>query len=76
MVVDFGGAHGWAQDSADQQQQLEVGAHLAESTDAVILVGGKGTRLRPLTNSVPKPMLPTAGVPFFSICWVVLKRLG
>lgn len=32
--------------------------------DAVILVGGKGTRLRPLTLSAPKPMLPTAGLPF------------
>jgi mannose-1-phosphate guanylyltransferase len=32
--------------------------------DAVILVGGLGTRLRPLTLSAPKPMLPTAGVPF------------
>jgi mannose-1-phosphate guanylyltransferase len=32
--------------------------------DAVILVGGMGTRLRPLTLSAPKPMLPTAGVPF------------
>lgn len=35
-------------------------------TDAVILVGGKGTRLRPLTLSAPKPMLPTAGVPFLT----------
>ena len=34
--------------------------------DAVILVGGKGTRLRPLTLSAPKPMLPTAGLPFLT----------
>jgi mannose-1-phosphate guanylyltransferase len=34
--------------------------------DAVVLVGGKGTRLRPLTLSAPKPMLPTAGVPFLA----------
>jgi mannose-1-phosphate guanylyltransferase len=35
-------------------------------TDAVILVGGKGTRLRPLTLSAAKPMLPIAGVPFLT----------
>ncbi|MCP2170029.1 mannose-1-phosphate guanylyltransferase [Goodfellowiella coeruleoviolacea] len=34
--------------------------------EAVVLVGGKGTRLRPLTLSAPKPMLPTAGVPFLT----------
>ncbi len=32
----------------------------------MILVGGKGTRLRPLTLSAPKPMLPTAGLPFLT----------
>ncbi|MFN2518156.1 MAG: sugar phosphate nucleotidyltransferase [Jatrophihabitantaceae bacterium] len=36
------------------------------ATDAVILVGGVGARLRPLTLSAPKPMLPTAGVPFLT----------
>ena len=30
---------------------------------AVVLVGGFGTRLRPLTNSIPKPMLPIGHVP-------------
>lgn len=34
--------------------------------DAVVLVGGKGTRLRPLTLSTPKPMLPTGGLPFLT----------
>ena len=31
--------------------------------EAVLLVGGQGTRLRPLTIATPKPMLPVAGVP-------------
>ncbi|MEB3019964.1 mannose-1-phosphate guanylyltransferase [[Mycobacterium] crassicus] len=37
-----------------------------QQVDAVVLVGGKGTRLRPLTLSAPKPMLPTAGLPFLT----------
>ena len=32
--------------------------------EAVLLVGGLGTRLRPLTLRCPKPMLPVGGVPF------------
>lgn len=32
-------------------------------TEAVLLVGGQGTRLRPLTANTPKPMLPVAGSP-------------
>ena len=32
-------------------------------TKAILLVGGFGTRLKPLTNTVPKPMLPLAGLP-------------
>jgi mannose-1-phosphate guanylyltransferase len=35
-------------------------------TEAILLVGGKGTRLRPLTVNTPKPMLPVAGVPFLT----------
>jgi len=34
--------------------------------DAIVLVGGKGTRLRPLTETLPKPMLPIAGVPYLT----------
>ncbi len=34
-----------------------------DGVEAVVLVGGVGSRLRPLTLSVPKPMLPAAGVP-------------
>jgi mannose-1-phosphate guanylyltransferase len=33
-------------------------------TAAILLVGGMGTRLQPITNKTPKPMLPVGGVPF------------
>ena len=29
----------------------------------ILLVGGFGTRLAPLTSETPKPMLPVAGIP-------------
>jgi len=37
-----------------------------ERLEAILLVGGQGTRLRPLTIATPKPLLPTAGVPFLA----------
>ncbi|MFC9612137.1 MULTISPECIES: sugar phosphate nucleotidyltransferase [unclassified Streptomyces] len=35
-------------------------------TEAILLVGGLGTRLRPLTVNTPKPIVPAAGVPFLA----------
>lgn len=35
-------------------------------TEAILLVGGQGTRLRPVTVNTPKPMVPAAGVPFLA----------
>ncbi|GAA2020717.1 NDP-sugar synthase [Nakamurella flavida] len=49
---------------------------LKNPVDAVVLVGGKGTRLRPLTLSAPKPMLPTAGVPFLEHLLSRIRDIG
>jgi mannose-1-phosphate guanylyltransferase len=43
---------------------------------AVILVGGEGTRLRPLTVTVPKPVLPLVDRPFLAHMLDWLRRHG
>ena len=43
---------------------------------AVILCGGRGERLRPLTDSLPKPLAPAAGRPFLWHLITQLKRNG
>ncbi|MEE8413312.1 MAG: sugar phosphate nucleotidyltransferase, partial [Dehalococcoidales bacterium] len=43
---------------------------------AVILAGGEGTRLRPLTNSLPKPMAPVNNRPFLEYLVDMLKENG
>ncbi|HST56372.1 MAG TPA: NDP-sugar synthase [Solirubrobacteraceae bacterium] len=43
---------------------------------AVILVGGEGTRLRPLTSTVPKPVVPLVDRPFISFMLEWLRSHG
>lgn len=43
---------------------------------AILLVGGLGTRLMPLTRTVPKPMLPVAGLPVTEHQLVTARRAG
>jgi dTDP-glucose pyrophosphorylase len=42
----------------------------------VIMAGGRGERLRPLTESVPKPMLPVGGRPILEIILSQFARQG
>jgi mannose-1-phosphate guanylyltransferase len=43
---------------------------------AVILVGGEGTRLRPLTSTVPKPVVPLVDRPLVAFMLEWLRRHG
>ncbi|MDD5630087.1 MAG: sugar phosphate nucleotidyltransferase [Elusimicrobia bacterium] len=43
---------------------------------AVILAGGKGTRLRPFTTSLPKPLVPVGDLPIIEIVLRQLKHFG
>ncbi|KGA18504.1 hypothetical protein GM50_8620 [freshwater metagenome] len=45
-------------------------------TSAILLVGGRGTRLSPITDEIPKPMLPIAGVPVTEHQIIAAKRAG
>lgn len=45
-------------------------------TEAILLVGGMGTRLMPLTRNTPKPMLPVAGLPVTEHQLLMAKRAG
>lgn len=43
---------------------------------ALLLAGGKGTRLRPLTDKLPKPMVPIMGKPLIERTILKLKESG
>lgn len=43
---------------------------------AVILAGGKGTRLHPYTTTLPKPLMPVGDMPILEIIIRQLKRAG
>ena len=43
---------------------------------ALVLAAGEGTRLRPLTSNVPKPLIVVAGKPFLSHVFHALSAVG
>src|SRR5438132_2934010 len=52
------------------------GRSLKRPTQAVILAGGRGTRLKPLTDSRPKPMVEIQGKPFLQYQIEQLREQG
>jgi len=43
---------------------------------AMILAGGKGTRVRPITDALPKPMIPIVGRPLMEFLIDLLRQHG
>ncbi|MGQ9512020.1 nucleotidyltransferase family protein, partial [Thermodesulfitimonas sp.] len=43
---------------------------------AIIMAGGEGSRLRPLTCNRPKPMVPVVNRPIMAYCIDLLKKCG
>lgn len=50
--------------------------HEKAKFDSVILAGGFGKRMNPLTDSIPKPMLPIAGISAFERNLDLLRKYG
>lgn len=47
-----------------------------QALQAVVMAGGFGTRLRPLTENTPKPMLPVGGKPLMELIISQLRETG
>jgi NDP-sugar pyrophosphorylase family protein len=43
---------------------------------AIILAGGKGTRLKPFTNAIPKPLVPIGDMPILEVVLRQLRHYG
>ena len=50
--------------------------NILRPVQAVILAGGLGTRLRPITDTIPKPMIPFHGKPFLEYIVEMLVEQG
>jgi len=69
-VVDADGALLGMFTDADLATAVEI------STPVVLMAGGKGVRLHPLTHTVPKPMLPIGDTPIIEIILRKLRSQG
>ena len=81
-VLDLMKARGIRQIPVIDRERRLLGIHFLETllgtadkpNSAVIMAGGEGRRLRPLTDRIPKPMVPVAGRPILER--IVLQLVG
>src|SRR5687768_10810201 len=57
-------------------ETASIAGNVSAVRTAVILAGGLGTRLQPLTNIIPKPLLPIGQSTVLEIQMLALKRHG
>jgi len=62
-VVDSSGRFVRIAQVNDEQPGQGVASHADQYWGAVIMAGGEGRRLRPMTADLPKPMIPVGGMP-------------
>ncbi len=55
---------------------MTVAAQQAAPARAIILAGGRGTRLRPYTTTIPKPLMPVGDRPVLDVLLRQLKHFG
>lgn len=59
-----------------RQKPISCEADLGARIDALIMAGGTGQRLRPLTHHTPKPLLPVGGRPILDHNIALLRAFG
>ena len=60
----------------DRPDDAPEGAHEAPPMKAVVMAGGEGTRLRPMTANQPKPLLPVVNKPIMEHVLRLLHKHG
>jgi D-glycero-alpha-D-manno-heptose 1-phosphate guanylyltransferase len=75
--VCFTRGNGIARATLNNISNASVGADsLVEDLPALLLVGGMGTRLRPVLSEKPKPLAPVGGIPFLELLVLQLRSQG
>lgn len=80
MMKSYGLRHIPIVDEAGRVVDIALLSELVKESElpltAVVMVGGYGTRLRPLTEELPKPMLPVGGRPLLELIMEQLRQAG